>query len=61
MATQYIRGGEVCRIPGLFQTADYARHAFEANAEFRRRPVAAGVRGCSAQPVRACGRVAATP
>ncbi|MFJ6806400.1 Scr1 family TA system antitoxin-like transcriptional regulator [Streptomyces anulatus] len=38
MATQLIRGVEVSRIPGLFQTADYARHAFEANAEFRRIP-----------------------
>ncbi|MFD3903823.1 helix-turn-helix transcriptional regulator [Streptomyces sp. CB04723] len=37
-ATQLIRGMEVSRIPGLFQTADYARHAFEANAEFRRVP-----------------------
>ncbi|WP_228989683.1 Scr1 family TA system antitoxin-like transcriptional regulator [Streptomyces sp. DH8] len=37
-ATQLIRGVEVSRIPGLFQTPDYARHAFEANAEFRRIP-----------------------
>ncbi|EWS93480.1 regulatory protein [Streptomyces filamentosus NRRL 11379] len=36
--TQLIRGVEVSRIPGLFQTADYARHTFEANAEFRRIP-----------------------
>lgn len=36
--TQTIRGIEVSRIPGLFQTADYARHAFEANAEFRQVP-----------------------
>ncbi|MGR8010412.1 helix-turn-helix domain-containing protein [Streptomyces hypolithicus] len=34
-ATQTIRGVEVARIPGLFQTAEYARHTFEANAEFR--------------------------
>ncbi|WP_097934518.1 MULTISPECIES: helix-turn-helix domain-containing protein [unclassified Streptomyces] len=37
-ATQLIRGVEVSRIPGLFQTADYARHTFEANAEFRQVP-----------------------
>ncbi|MFG2627308.1 helix-turn-helix domain-containing protein [Streptomyces sp. NPDC048473] len=37
-ATQMIRGVEVSRIPGLFQTADYARHAFQANAEFRQTP-----------------------
>ncbi|MCX4734296.1 helix-turn-helix transcriptional regulator [Streptomyces sp. NBC_01363] len=37
-ATQMIRGVEVVRIPGLFQTADYARHAFRANAEFRQTP-----------------------
>ncbi|MFE6931734.1 helix-turn-helix domain-containing protein [Streptomyces sp. NPDC057699] len=37
-ATQTIRGMEVSRIPGLFQTADYARHAFEAVAEFRQIP-----------------------
>lgn len=37
-ATQTIRGLEVARIPGLFQTAEYARHAFEANAEFRETP-----------------------
>ncbi|MBD0746429.1 Scr1 family TA system antitoxin-like transcriptional regulator [Streptomyces sp. CBMA152] len=34
-ATQTIRGLEVARIPGLFQTAEYARHTFRANAEFR--------------------------
>ncbi|MEW2631650.1 helix-turn-helix transcriptional regulator [Streptomyces sp. NPDC048389] len=34
-ATRTIRGVEVARIPGLFQTADYARHTFEANSEFR--------------------------
>ncbi|MEU3652929.1 helix-turn-helix transcriptional regulator [Streptomyces sp. NPDC032161] len=34
-ATQTIRGVEVATIPGLFQTAEYARHVFEANAEFR--------------------------
>lgn len=37
-ATQTIRGLEVARIPGLFQTADYARATFEANAEFRQVP-----------------------
>ncbi|MDT0493351.1 helix-turn-helix domain-containing protein [Streptomyces sp. NPDC012600] len=37
-STRLIRGVEVSRIPGLFQTADYARHAFERNAEFRRVP-----------------------
>ncbi|MGY5130276.1 helix-turn-helix domain-containing protein [Streptomyces nigrescens] len=36
--TKTIRGVEVARIPGLFQTADYARHLFTANAEFRRTP-----------------------
>ncbi|MFI5803009.1 helix-turn-helix domain-containing protein [Streptomyces sp. NPDC051561] len=34
-ATQTIRGLEIARIPGLFQTADYARHVFQANASFR--------------------------
>ncbi|MEU6703863.1 helix-turn-helix domain-containing protein [Streptomyces wuyuanensis] len=34
-ATQTIRGLEVARIPGLFQTAEYARHTFESNADFR--------------------------
>ncbi|WP_405597983.1 helix-turn-helix transcriptional regulator [Streptomyces sp. NBC_01410] len=34
-ATQMIRGVEVSRIPGLFQTAEYARYTFESNAEFR--------------------------
>lgn len=34
-ATWTIRGLEVTRIPGLFQTPDYARHVFESNAEFR--------------------------
>jgi transcriptional regulator with XRE-family HTH domain len=34
-ATQTIRGLEVSRIPGLFQTPDYARVIFDANAEFR--------------------------
>ncbi|MFH8405841.1 helix-turn-helix domain-containing protein [Streptomyces sp. NPDC018019] len=33
--TRTIRGFEVSRIPGLFQTAEYARHVFTANAEFR--------------------------
>ncbi|MER7701033.1 helix-turn-helix transcriptional regulator [Streptomyces sp. NPDC096095] len=37
-AVRLVRGMEVSRIPGLFQTADYARHAFEVNAEFRRVP-----------------------
>ncbi|MFI5634707.1 helix-turn-helix domain-containing protein [Streptomyces sp. NPDC051664] len=37
-ATQTIRGVEVSRIPGLFQTAEYARNAFETNAEFRQIP-----------------------
>lgn len=36
--TWVIRGVEVARIPGLFQTADYARHLFVANAEFRQTP-----------------------
>lgn len=36
--TQLIRGVEVARIPGLFQTAEYARHLFIANAEFRKTP-----------------------
>ncbi|MFE7269843.1 helix-turn-helix domain-containing protein [Streptomyces sp. NPDC057623] len=34
-ATKAIRGLEVSRIPGLFQTPEYARVIFEANAEFR--------------------------
>ncbi|MFI1015299.1 helix-turn-helix domain-containing protein [Streptomyces sp. NPDC020965] len=34
-ATRTIHGFEVVRIPGLFQTAEYARHGFETNAEFR--------------------------
>ncbi|MFF7260668.1 helix-turn-helix domain-containing protein [Streptomyces sp. NPDC008159] len=34
-ATQMIRGLEVSRIPGLFQTPEYARVIFDANAEFR--------------------------
>ncbi|MFD9562611.1 helix-turn-helix domain-containing protein [Streptomyces sp. NPDC059994] len=37
-ATRTIRGLEVTRIPGLFQTAEYARHTFQANAEFRQTP-----------------------
>ncbi|MFE2530428.1 helix-turn-helix domain-containing protein [Streptomyces sp. NPDC059371] len=36
--TQMIRGVEVVRIPGLFQTAEYARHVFAANAAFRQVP-----------------------
>ncbi|MFE7134292.1 helix-turn-helix domain-containing protein [Streptomyces sp. NPDC057638] len=35
-ATRMIRGVEVTRIPGMFQTAEYARHGFAASAEFRR-------------------------
>lgn len=34
-ATKTIRGLEVSRVPGLFQTPEYARVIFEANAEFR--------------------------
>jgi transcriptional regulator with XRE-family HTH domain len=34
-ATKMIRGLEVTRIPGLFQTPEYARVIFDANAEFR--------------------------
>ncbi|MFI2209611.1 helix-turn-helix domain-containing protein [Streptomyces sp. NPDC020141] len=34
-ATQTIRGLEVSRIPGMFQTAEYARYGFGASAEFR--------------------------
>ncbi|MGW3360546.1 helix-turn-helix domain-containing protein [Streptomyces bungoensis] len=37
-ATSLIRGLEVSRIPGLFQTPEYARVIFDANAEFRRIP-----------------------
>ncbi|GAA1557117.1 helix-turn-helix transcriptional regulator [Streptomyces globosus] len=33
--TQVIRGVEVVRIPGLFQTPDYARTTFAAAADFR--------------------------
>ncbi|MCZ9353226.1 helix-turn-helix transcriptional regulator [Streptomyces mutabilis] len=33
--TTMIRGLEVTRIPGLFQTPEYARVTFDANAEFR--------------------------
>ncbi|MER5401656.1 helix-turn-helix transcriptional regulator [Streptomyces sp. NPDC002599] len=33
--TTMIRGLEVSRIPGLFQTPEYARVIFDANAEFR--------------------------
>ena len=33
--TKAIRGLEVSRIPGLFQTPEYARVIFDANAEFR--------------------------
>lgn len=34
-ATSLIRGLEVSRVPGLFQTPEYARVIFDANAEFR--------------------------
>ncbi len=34
-ATTLIRGVEVSRVPGLFQTPEYARVIFDANAEFR--------------------------
>jgi hypothetical protein len=34
-ATSLIRGLEVSRIPGLFQTPEYARVIFDANAAFR--------------------------
>ncbi|MFG2554962.1 helix-turn-helix domain-containing protein [Streptomyces sp. NPDC048581] len=34
-ATKAIRGLEISRVPGLFQTPEYARVIFEANAEFR--------------------------
>ncbi|MFJ4919181.1 helix-turn-helix domain-containing protein [Streptomyces sp. NPDC088725] len=37
-ATRVIRGLEVSRVPGLFQTADYARYMFSVNAEFRQMP-----------------------
>ncbi|MFJ7203122.1 helix-turn-helix domain-containing protein [Streptomyces sp. NPDC098789] len=38
VSTRVIRGVEMVRIPGLFQTPDYARHTFAANAEFHRTP-----------------------
>jgi transcriptional regulator with XRE-family HTH domain len=34
-ATTAIRGLEVSRVPGLFQTPEYARVIFDSNAEFR--------------------------
>ncbi|MDX3753602.1 helix-turn-helix transcriptional regulator [Streptomyces sp. AK08-02] len=34
-ATSLIRGLEVSRVPGLFQTPEYARVVFDSNAEFR--------------------------
>ncbi|WP_055532493.1 helix-turn-helix domain-containing protein [Streptomyces graminilatus] len=34
-STEMIRGLEVSRVPGLFQTPEYARVIFDANAEFR--------------------------
>ncbi|MFH9420645.1 helix-turn-helix domain-containing protein [Streptomyces sp. NPDC017529] len=36
--TRTIRGFEVALIPGLFQTAEYARHVFTANAAFQGTP-----------------------
>ncbi|WP_432247722.1 helix-turn-helix domain-containing protein [Streptomyces sanyensis] len=36
--TRLIRGLEVSRVPGLFQTPEYARVIFEKNAAFRRIP-----------------------
>ncbi|MEU3353430.1 helix-turn-helix transcriptional regulator [Streptomyces sp. NPDC037389] len=36
--TQLTRGVETALVPGLFQTADYARHVFRANVEFRQSP-----------------------
>ncbi|MGW6733411.1 helix-turn-helix domain-containing protein [Streptomyces sp. NPDC055013] len=39
-ATKTIRGLEVSRVPGLFQTPEYARVIFESNAEFRGIPAA---------------------
>ncbi|MEU8886661.1 helix-turn-helix transcriptional regulator [Streptomyces sp. NPDC048442] len=35
-ATRVTRGLEVACVPGLFQTADYARHVFRASAAFSR-------------------------
>ncbi|MEU5091737.1 helix-turn-helix transcriptional regulator [Streptomyces sp. NPDC021356] len=37
-ATKLIRGLEISRVPGLFQTPEYARHIFDANAAFRQIP-----------------------
>ncbi|MFJ7069885.1 helix-turn-helix domain-containing protein [Streptomyces sp. NPDC101115] len=37
-ATRLIRGVEVVRVPGLFQTPEYARYVFEQNADFRQTP-----------------------
>ncbi|WP_414080102.1 helix-turn-helix domain-containing protein [Streptomyces sp. KN37] len=34
-ATRLLRGLEVSRVPGLFQTREYARVLFDSNAEFR--------------------------
>lgn len=36
--TKVIRGVEVIRIPGIFQTPEYARAVFKANAAFRQVP-----------------------
>ncbi|MFC7909080.1 helix-turn-helix domain-containing protein [Streptomyces nigra] len=46
-ATKQIRGLEVSRIPGLFQTAEYARVLFDALAEFR------GIRSTTEEAVEA--------
>lgn len=37
-ATTLVRALEVSRVPGLFQTRDYARAIFDSNAEFREIP-----------------------
>lgn len=36
--TSLIRGVETVRVPGLFQTPEYARYVFEQNADFRQTP-----------------------
>lgn len=40
--TKVIRGLEVARVPGLFQTPEYARIVFDTNAEFRGIPPTTG-------------------
>ncbi|MFD0625766.1 Scr1 family TA system antitoxin-like transcriptional regulator [Streptomyces sanglieri] len=48
--TRQIRGIEVSRIPGLFQTPEYARVVFDSLAEFRaspRRPRPPSRSGCA--------------